>query len=359
MLASVTALLGLGAVMIFSATSRGDGPLISIIFIKQMLYVAVGVAAALYVAGKDYHVAIRGKYLILGAAAALLILVLIPHVGHSVNGAARWIRIGPISFQPSEMGKLAVIIFLAGFLGERQDKIRSLNSTLVIAMLSVGFISVLIFREPDLGTTALVCAVTWIILFVAGAYLPYLIAPAVAAIPVVVLLVKDKDYVIRRLIAFWDPWKDAQGAGYHIIQSLTAVGSGGIRGVGLGRSTQKLSFLPESSSDFIFAILAEELGLIGGTLVVAAYIALIWAGVSIARRAKDIEGCLLATGITAMIALQAMINIGVVTKALPTKGITLPFVSAGGSSVVFTLISIGILYSISRFSHQPDAALQE
>jgi cell division protein FtsW len=356
MLASVTALLGLGAVMIFSATSRGDGPLISVIFLKQMLYVAVGVAVALYVAGKDYHLFIRGHYVILGLAAVLLILVLFCP---PLNGAKRWLRLGPISFQPSEMGKLAVIVFLAAFLGKRQNKIRSFNWTLVSAMLVVCFISALIFREPDLGTTALLCAVTWIVLFVAGAYLPYLIVPAVVAIPTVVLLVKDKEYVIRRWIAFWDPWKDAKGMGYHIIQSLTAVGSGGVRGVGLGHSTQKLSFLPESSSDFIFAILAEELGLIGGTLVVLAYIALIWAGVCIARRAKDIEGCLLATGITAMIALQAMINIGVVTKALPTKGIPLPFVSAGGSAVVFTLISIGILYSISRYSQELNVAIEE
>jgi cell division protein FtsW len=345
---AVVGLLGIGAVMTFSTTSKGDGPLVPIAFVRQVLYAMVGVLCAVIFATRvDYHWLVRFKWAILGAAVGLLVLVLIPGVGYYVNGARRWFRLGPASFQPSEMAKLSLVIFLAGFLGAKGDDVKAFRKAFLPAMGCVGLVCILILREPDIGTTALLCMVSWIMLFVAGSRLLYLLAPVPAVIPLAIH-VMSTDYARKRIEIWINPWKDPLGAGYHIIQSLIAIGSGGTWGVGLGASTQKRYFLPESSSDFIFAILAEECGLVGATIVLVLYAAFIWAGIQIAMHARDREGRLLATGITSLIAFQAMINIGVVTKALPTKGIPLPFISAGGSAAVFFLIGVGILYNIAR-----------
>ncbi len=350
MIAAVVALLGAGAVMIFSTTARGDGPLVSQTFVRQMIYVAIGIACACFLARTDYRRLIQANRFILAIAVVFLILVLIPGVGTFVNGARRWLRIGPVGFQPSEFAKLACLIFLAAFLGERYDSVRSFRKSFLPVLAIVGVTSALILAEPDIGTTALLCAVTWIVLFVAGARLTFLLAPVPLVVPLAIVLAQ-KDYVWRRLSAWIDPWQDPSGTGYHIIQSMIAVGSGGTWGRGMGASTQKLYFLPEASSDFIFAVLAEEQGLVGATVVICLYAAFVWAGIAIARRAADPQGRLLAVGITTMIGLQAFINIAVVTKVLPTKGIPLPFISVGGSAAVFLLMGVGLLYSVARYSN--------
>ena len=352
---TVAALLGLGAVMVFSTTARGDGPLISETFVRHLIYIAIGLVLAITLAKIDYHALIRGNRLLLALAAILLIAVLIPGIGHFVNGARRWFRVGPISFQPSEFAKLAIVIYLAAFLGSKNiTDVTAFWRVFVPAVFVVGTVSSLILVEPDIGTTVLIWAISWILLFVAGARLSYLFMPLPATVPVAFILAK-KPYVWERLMQYVDPWADPQGVGYQIIQSMTAVGSGGILGVGLGGSILKLRFLPESSSDFIFAILSEEMGLLGATVVLLLYIAFAWAGIAIARRALDREGYILAIGITLLITIQAMINIGVVTKALPTKGIPLPFISAGGSAIVLMLCGIGILYNVAK-SSRSDAA---
>jgi cell division protein FtsW len=281
----------------------------------------------------------------------LLALVLVPGIGSRINGASRWLRIGPLGlgFQPSELAKLSLVIFLAAFLSERMGTLGSFRKTLLPAVGAIGLVCVLILPEPDIGTTALVAAVSWVILFMAGAKLRYLLSPAPLA-ALVVLKVATSAYARARIEAWLDPWKHARESGYHIIQSLIAVGSGGVWGVGLGASRQKLHFLPEASTDFIFAILAEELGLVGVTVVLFLYTVFIAVGLAIARRAADTGGTLLALGITSMIALQTIINIGVVTQVLPTKGIPLPFISSGGSATIFMLIGVGILYNVAKRS---------
>ena len=347
LVASVAVLLGIGAVMIFSTTARGDGSLVSSTFVKQMIYVAMGLAAAIALARTDYHVITRHNRVILVVALVLLVLVLVPGIGVRINGARRWIRVGPIGFQPSEFAKLALLIWLAAFLAGKGDGVRSFKSAFAPVLVVVAAACALILKEPDIGTSILLFAVAWIVLFAAGSRLVYLCAPIPAAVPLLFFLV-SRGYAKERIDAWIDPWKDPAQSGYHIIQSLIAIGSGGTWGVGLGASTQKLFFLPEASTDFIFAVLAEELGLVGVTVVLVLYAAFVWAGASIARRAPDAEGMLLASGITSLIALQALINIGVVTQVLPTKGIPLPFISAGGSAAVFMLMGVGILYSIAR-----------
>jgi cell division protein FtsW len=306
----------------------------------------MGLVLAVVFAKTDYHLLIRRYRLILLSAVILLFMVLV--LGVWVNGAKRWLRLGPLSFQPSEMAKLALIIYLAAFLGSKNiADVTAFWRVFAPAVLAVATVSCLILVEPDIGTTALVCMVSWILLYIAGARRRYLTLPILACVPVALVLIR-KPYVWDRLVQYVNPWPEAQGAGYQIVQSMTAVGSGGIFGTGLGGSIVKLRFLPEASSDFIFAILAEEMGLLGATVVLLLYAGFAWAGMRIARRAADREGYILACGITVLIVIQAIINIGVVTKALPTKGITLPFISAGGSAVVLMLCGVGILYNIAN-----------
>jgi len=347
LVACVAALLGIGAVMIYSATARGDGSLLAGTFLRQMVYVAFGLGCAFFLGSLDYHSILARRREIFALSLVFLVLVLIPGIGSRVNGASRWLRVGPVGFQPSELAKLALVIFLAGFLGSEGRSAKDLRGAFLPSIAATGLVAVLVLAEPDIGTSVLLAAVAAVVLFVAGARFHHLLAPAVAALPVLALIV-SKGYARNRINAWIDPWKDPSASGYHIIQSLIAIGSGGVTGVGLGASKQKLFFLPESQTDFIFAILAEETGLVGVTLVLALYLAFTICGVHIAMRAPDRGGRLLAAGITTMVSLQAIINIAVVTKVLPTKGIALPFISAGGSSVVTMLVGAALLYGIGR-----------
>jgi len=355
LIAAVAALLGLGAIMIFSTTARGDGPLVSVTFTKQLACIALSVYCAVALARRDYRVILARHRAILAVAAALLLLVLVPGVGRRINGASRWLGAGPVSFQPSEFAKLALVVFLAGFLSSRGERLTSFKAAFFPSIVVVGLVCALILFEPDIGTTFLVAAVAWIVLFVAGSRMIFLFGPMLAAVPVLLVLVSE-GYAKARIDAWLNPLSDPSGSGYHIRQSLIAVGSGGLWGVGLGHSTQKLLFLPEASTDFIFAILAEELGLIGVTAVLVLYCLVICSGIMIARRAADVGGMLLAAGITSVIALQAAINVAVVTKVLPPKGIALPFISSGGSALLFMLMGVGLLYSVAHAS-KPQASV--
>lgn len=346
LIACVAALLGVGIIMIYSTTARGDGPLVSPVFIKQMLYVAFALAAAILVARIDYHRILEANGKILTAVVVLLVLVLVPGIGHRANGASRWLRLGPVGMQPSEAAKIALIIFMAWFLGDPRRRSTDFKRTIMPVMAVAGLVCLLVLVEPDIGTCILLAAVGALVLFVAGARITQIAAPAILGLPLLAYKLSS-GYALLRIQTWLNPWRDPSDAGYHIIQSLVAIGSGGVTGVGLGRSQQKLFFLPESQSDFIFAILAEETGLIGVTLVLCLYAGFVICGMSIAMRAVDLRGKLLAAGITSLVGLQAVINIAVVTQVLPTKGIALPFISAGGSSVVATLVGVGLLYSVA------------
>jgi cell division protein FtsW len=345
-------LLSIGIIMVYSASQVTAAERLDDTFYylkKQMLWAIIGVLAMISVMNIDYW---RYKKLAapcLIVAFVLLIAVVLPGVGKSVKGAQRWLGVGMFTFQPSEIIKLALVLFMAWGLSRARDNIkifsRGLLPYLVILALACG----LILLQPDLGTAVAAAGTVYVMFFAAGARGKHLSYLALSGLGAVGLAIALEPYRLKRFLAFLNPWADPLGSGFHIIQALYALGSGGLFGAGLGKSHQKYFYLPEQHTDFIFAVLGEELGFIGGALVILLFILFIWRGFKIALCSPDPFASLLAVGITSMIGLQAVINIGVVTSSLPITGIPLPLLSFGGSSLVFTLIGIGILLNISRY----------
>ncbi|NLY50478.1 MAG: putative lipid II flippase FtsW [Firmicutes bacterium] len=348
--ATVT-LLGIGIVMVYSSSSVaatadfGD----SAYYLKrQISWTALGLIGMNIMLRIDYR---RLKPLALPALlVSVVLLALVMIIGFVGGGAQRWLRIGSLSLQPSEVAKLGSILFLASYLADCSNKLRYFWRGLIPALMIVGVICAMILEQPDLGTAVALALTAGVMLFVAGADFRHLTSVGLASLPVLVYAIMGEEYRRRRFLAFLAPEADPQGSGYHIIQSLYALGSGGLLGVGLGQSHQKYFYLPERHTDFIFAILGEELGLFGTFLVLGLFFLLAWRGCRAAMLAPDRFGALLAMGIVSMVVLQALINIGVVTGSLPITGIPLPFISYGGSSLIFSLAGIGILLSISRHS---------
>ncbi len=276
----------------------------------------------------------------------LLVLVFIPHIGVSAGGAKRWIRIWPSTFQPSELVKLSMVIFLARYMsmpGYRTDSFVSFVKPIIFL---IPF-QIAILMQPDFGAAMSLAFLTVAMLFLSGIRMKYLASLLASAVPIVYLLMMEP-YRFRRIISFLDPWKDPQGSGFQLVQSFIALGSGGITGVGLGSSKQKLSYLPESHTDFIFSIIGEEFGFIGLLVIMTLFLLLFIKGISIAHKAKDEFVYYLATGLSLMIALQALINFSVATGLLPTKGLPLPFISYGGSALLVNMAAVGMLLNISR-----------
>lgn len=346
-------LLTIGLVMVYSASAvwadyKFDD---SFYFAKrQMLFAGLGIFAMFFIMNMEYWSWRTFAKIILIVCFILLILVLIPGVGNVRNGSRSWIGVGAFSIQPSEFMKLAMIIFLAKYLSENQKKITSLTKGL-LPTLSIVFLAFgLIMLQPDLGTGTVMVGTCIVLIFVAGAKISHFVGLGFLGIIGFVALIASAPYRIKRITSFLDPWSDPQNTGFQIIQSLYAIGPGGLFGLGLGQSRQKFFYLPEPQTDFIFAILAEELGFIGGSFVILLFALLLWRGIRIALGAPDLFGSFLAVGIIAMIAIQVMINIGVVTGLMPVTGITLPFLSYGGSSLTLMLVAIGILLNISCHS---------
>ena len=351
----VTTLLVIGTIMIYSATSaRAVGSLnpINLTFLKHILWVVFAIIGMLTMMRLDYYYIQKYSKLILVIALALLIIVLIPGIGTTTNGASRWIRIGSyFGFQPSEFAKLAMIIFMSSYIATKQEKMANFTKGFLIPVILIGLVSLLILKEPDLGTAIFVSLISFILIIVGGTRIVYVVFTLMAAAPhIYSIIYKIQAYQKARLLAFLDPWKDPEGIGYQIIQSWIALGSGGLTGLGLGESRQKLFFLPESSSDFIFSIIGEELGFIGTTGIIIIFALLAWQGMRVCRSAPDMLGFSLALGITLSITLQSAINIAVATGAMPTTGLPLPFISAGGSSLLLSSIGIGILLNIAKKS---------
>jgi len=348
---TVLSLLSLGVIMVFSASEYST--LINYndsfyFFKRQVLWALIGLAAMFFMINYDYWRLKQYIRPILFVAFLMLVLVLVPGIGREVNGARRWIDLGPMSFAPAELVKLCIIIFTAYGLARQKERIKRFTGG-VLPHLSVALLAALIILfQPDLGTAVSLTGIVFLMIFAAGARLTHLSAIAAAGISAVLLAIYLEPYRMKRFLAFLDPWADPQGSGFHIIQGLYAIGSGGLFGLGLGQSRQKFLYLPENHTDFIFAIIGEELGFIGASLVILLFILFIWRGMKIAVTAQDPFASLLATGITAWIGVQAIINIGVVTGSLPVTGIPLPFISFGGSSMVVNLLMIGILVNISR-----------
>ncbi len=320
-------------------------------FARQLLWILVGSVAAWAVSRVELETlrALAIPALLVGFA--LMALVCIPGIGRTVGGAQRWFRLGPVSFQPSEVMKIILVFYLADSLDRRRNLLVNFSG-LMPYLVILGITMVFLERQHDFGTAVLLALVTILMLFLAGMPWGYIIIPLSILIPVFIFLVESASYRMRRITAFLNPWDDPQGAGFQLIQSLIAVGSGGPLGVGLSNSSQKLFYLPAPHTDFIFAIICEELGLVGAGTLVAFFAFFILRGFKVAETVGARQGgfflFLLASGITALIGFQAIVNLGVVTGLLPTKGIPLPLISYGGSSMVFTLVSIGLLFNISR-----------
>jgi cell division protein FtsW len=347
-------LLSAGVVMVYSASAivaadRFHDPYF---FLKKQLFWALlGSVAMLAAIRVDYR-KLEGLVLPgLIVAGVLLILVLIPPIGQAINGTRRWIRLGPVSFQPAELAKLVLVVYLAAFVARRSDETSDIRRTLLPPLLVAGMFAALVLVQPDLGNCLTLVALTFGVLYMAGTpvkHLAWIVAPAV---PLLALAIWVAPYRLRRITAFWDPWSDSRGSGFQIIQSWLAFGNGGLTGQGIGGSRQKLFYLPESHTDFIFAIVGEELGFIGAVALVALFAVLIWRGLRVGLRAPDAFGAHLALGITLLIAIQTLLNLGVVTGLLPTKGLPLPFISFGGSALLVTMLGTGVLLNISQHAH--------
>jgi cell division protein FtsW len=344
---SVTALLALGIVMLYSSSMADKGGSRQVE--KQMIWCVMGLIGCLIAANIDYRLLKRHAWVILGFAAVVLLMVFVPHVGARINGARRWIKLGgDIRFEPSELGKLALIIAVAKYGEHYQRQLGTFKRGVLMPALLIGGFLGLIFVEPDRGTTILLMLVAGAMLFIAGARWKYIV-PLLILVAAGFLLSLHSDAMRSDRIRAWlNPEQNKNGVGYQTYQGLLALGSGGWWGLGLGNSREKLGFLPEQTTDFIFPIIGEELGLVATLLVVVAFIIVLTSGAYIASHADDTFGVLLGFGITFLIGIQAFINIGVVTNTLPNKGMPLPFISKGGSNLLIMLTSIGILLSIAR-----------
>lgn len=349
----ITALLiGIGAIMIYSSTSvitpqfarRNITPFFY--FKRHMFTMLIGVIFMFAAFKVDTDTLKKMAIPLLVLSFILLILVFVPKIGVAAGGAKRWIRLWPSTFQPSELVKLAMVIFLSWHISRPSYKTDSLASFLVPVSVMV-FFQMIFLRQPDFGAAMSLGLLTIIMLISSGLRLRYFMFMAVLLVPVSIKLIMEP-YRLKRVIAFFDPWKDSQGGGFQLVQSFIALGSGGLTGIGIGESKQKLSFLPESHTDFIFSLIGEETGFIGAAIIVVLFLLLFIRGVSIANRTKDVFAHYLASGLSMMIALQALINFSVATGLVPTKGLPLPFISYGGSSLLINMIAIGILLNLSR-----------
>lgn len=344
-------LLIIGTVMIYSSSTIAAEQRYgnSLHFLKrQLIYAALGIAGMFIMSRIHYQHWRKAAPVGIVLSLVLLVLVFVPGLGTTINGARRWIRVAGFTFQVSEFVKLALVVFLAHFLTKKieygQNDIRRMFA---VPLACTVVITALILKQPDFGTAVILITVMLFIFYLAGIRLLYLLGFAAAMVPVGVLLVIFEGYRLKRIFAFLHPWDDPQGAGFHIIQSFLCFGSGGALGVGLGNSVQKLYYLPEPHTDFIFSIIGEECGFIGVLLVIILFAVLILRGFMISFSTSDTFGSLLAAGITTVIAMEVCINIAVVMGMLPTKGLVLPFVSYGGTSLVMSLAAVGILLNIS------------
>jgi cell division protein FtsW len=350
---TVMSLVSLGVIMVFSASEYNTMILYEdsfYYFKRQLRWALLGLAAMYIMSNIDYRHLKKYVLPIMVIAFTALALVLIPGIGTVVKGARRWIDLGPVNFSPAELVKLSVILFTAYGLSLQKERVRQFSKGVLPYMLVLGVAAGLIMLQPDLGTTISLAGIVFVMLFAAGVPMLHLTGLALGGVGAVIMAIFLEPYRMQRFLAFINPWADPQDTGFQIIQGLYAIGSGGLFGLGLGQSKQKFLYLPESHTDFIFAITAEELGFIGATLVILLFTLFVWRGLKIAITSPDPFASLLATGITAWVGVQAMINIAVVTGSMPVTGIPLPFISSGGTSLLFTMAGVGILLNISKYT---------
>ncbi|MCB2291953.1 stage V sporulation protein E [Clostridium algoriphilum] len=346
--ATIILLVSIGVVMVYSASSyyaafKFNDP--EFFLKKQLLWACIGCIFMVTAIKIDYHSIKKYTGLIM---LITIILLLAVFAFPAINGAKRWIQLGSASFQPSEIAKYTVVLFMAKSLDKKGEKVKEFLKGVCPYLLVSGFYAGLILVGRNLSIAAVIMIVTMIILFAVGAKFMHIFgigATLVAAVGAATIL---EPYRMARLMNFTNPFKDSQGDGYQLVQSLLALGSGGITGAGIGQSRQKCLYIPEPHTDFIFAIIGEELGLIGCAFIMLLFIIFVWRGIKTAVTAKDMYGTILAIGITSVIAIQAVINIAVVTGSMPVTGVPLPFISYGGSALVFNMFAMGILLNVSR-----------
>ncbi|MGH2751993.1 MAG: putative lipid II flippase FtsW [Actinomycetota bacterium] len=349
---TIGALLVVGVVMILSASSVQSFASYGssfVFFKKQLVSVVLGLAALGIAYRVDYRRLKGLGYLLLPAVALLLLLVLVPGLGITVGGSQRWIPLGITDFQPSEPAKFALVLFAADvFARKKEAALLEFSHTAIPTLPALGVLAVLIMMQPDLGTTMLLAGIAIGMLFVAGAPLRHIVPIGMLGAGLAVLASLAAPYRRQRIMAFMDPWQDPLESGYHAIQSMIALGSGGFFGVGLGASRQKWSYIPNAHTDFIYAIIGEELGLLGTFVVLGLFVFLAYMGIRTALKAPDRFGMLIASGITIWISMQALVNMGAVTSSLPITGVPLPLVSFGGTSLVISLAAMGVLLNIAK-----------
>jgi len=344
-------LVAIGVVMVYSSSGIyaekmfGD----SAYFLKRQLAFA-GIGLAGLVLSMLLSLEKLKKYARAGFILALLLLVLViaTPLGREVGGAKRWLRAGIFSFQPVEFAKVMLVVYLADLISKKGKRLKEFLYGFLPCMLVLGIVLLLLLLQPDLGMAILIAVVAGLMFLISGIKLRYLTGVILGGLPLIYYMIFRVDYRRKRILAFLNPWADERGAGFQIIQSWIALASGGLFGLGLGQSRQKLFYLPESHTDFIFSIIGEELGLLGTASILILFILLVWQGAKVAFNSPDAFSHLLCFGLVSMLGLEAIINIGVATGALPTKGLPLPFVSYGGSSLVFHLIAIGLLLNVSK-----------
>ncbi|MBI3185529.1 MAG: putative lipid II flippase FtsW [Myxococcales bacterium] len=353
LLAAVLALLTLGLVMVYSSSAicahekTGDG---FHYVIRQLVAAGVGLLAMALAMRIGYRKLARLAYPLLVFAVGLMVAVVLPGVGSTAGGATRWIRLGGFSVQPAEVAKVAWVLYLAYSLAKKREKVATFSVGFLPHVAIAGMLAFLCMLQPDFGSAVGLVFLLFVMLFAAGAKMSYLVGSVLVALPFAFHAVASSPYRMKRILAFLDPWHHRQGSGYQVAESLMSIGSGGLFGLGLGDGRQKLYFLPEAHTDFIFSIVGEELGLLGVATVIALYAVIVWRGVRASLAATEPFGTYLGLGLTALIAFQAVVNMAVAMGLLPTKGLTLPFVSYGGSSLVVMMGAAGVLLSVSGAS---------
>ena len=352
LLITIILLLGIGLVMLLSASSpsaladTGDS---YYYFKRQLVFAILGVIAMFAISKIDYR--FYQKFYIHSYVVSIILLAAVLFVGREINGAQRWIYITEtFSFQPSEIVKFLIIVFYAGILVKNRDELPKFKNGFLKHFFWVLPIIGLLLLQPHFSASVVILGIVVVMMLVAGCKFRHFLTAGSILIPIVIVLVVLEPYRLQRVLTFLDPWQDATGDGWQVIQSLYAIGSGGLFGVGLGDSKQKYLYIPEPHNDFIFSIIGEELGFLGCTLIILLFAVFIWRGILIAMKSPDMFGSLMAVGITALIAIQVIINIAVVTSSMPATGMPLPFFSYGGTALFIILCEMGVLLNISRAS---------
>ncbi len=351
LLISVLALLCIGIIMVYSASAvvaweRYQDPYL---FLRKKIYFTLlGLGLMFLLMRMEYRRLLKLTLPLMALSLLLLAAVFIPGIGVVGGGARRWISLAGMTFQPSELAKLAIIFYFAHILTKKRERIKDFYLGYLPMLMVLAFLCVLIILEPDLGTAILIGAVVFIMLFVGGLPLPFSLLTGLASLPLLYISITGADYRLKRVLTYLNPWDDPLGSGFQTIQSFLALGRGGLLGLGLGEGRQKLFYLPEPHSDFIFSVIGEELGFVGTVTIIFLFLLIVWRGVKAATRCPDLHGTYLAFGVSILLGLQALMHMSVATGLLPAKGLTLPFISSGGSSLLMSMMAAGILLNISR-----------